>query len=160
MLYTHSAVETPGVDGGTGLAIDYVERVLLRRRGFEEFKRMSGLSDQAVVPSTLGSFRPLWYSIIFGSGGPFDSVQKGSAYCMSGLGHRFLSWQANQEGEAIIPTHTGTRTPLTFNLNEACREGAVSDYGSSDFSWITVAGGERNEGRKAQYVKRLLITLK
>ncbi|KOB78031.1 Enoyl-CoA hydratase/carnithine racemase [Operophtera brumata] len=134
-------------EAGSGSALDDIERVLLRRRCFEEWKRVSGLSEQVVSPELLGNHTGYWEIIINGEAGkPFSGVSEIGAYALSVTSKDSVSWSANQVG-LIAATLTGIRTPLALNLNTYTLGGRYDMADAENFGLLSAVGGGWQENR-------------
>ncbi|CAB3241810.1 unnamed protein product [Arctia plantaginis] len=72
--YVHSERGTASSEKGTAMALDEVERAMLKRRLYEEWKRGVGISDRAVSPELMGNDRAFWDTIVYGAGEESDAV--------------------------------------------------------------------------------------
>lgn len=85
------------MEAGTALAIDDIERVLFRRRCYEEWKRVSGLAEQIAVPAELGEHEAFWDVIINGEPNErFSGVSEIGSYTLSMPAPDAISWDSNR----------------------------------------------------------------
>ncbi|CAB3245570.1 unnamed protein product [Arctia plantaginis] len=121
--YVHSERGVASNEEGTAMALDDVERVMLKRRLYEEWKRGVGISDQAVSPELMGNDRAFWDTIVYGAGEESDSVSSIGEYALGIASRAQLSWEANAQAEGVMTTLTGVRTPLALNLSDVTERG-------------------------------------
>ncbi|CAB3229527.1 unnamed protein product [Arctia plantaginis] len=95
--YDHSERGAASSEEGTAMALDDVERAMLKRRLYEEWKRGVGIGDQAVSPELMGNDRAFWDTIVYGAGEESDAVSAIGEYALGIASRAQLSWEANAQ---------------------------------------------------------------
>ncbi|CAB3228065.1 unnamed protein product [Arctia plantaginis] len=121
--YVHSERGATVGEEGTAMALDDIERAMLKRRLFEEWKRGVGIGDQAVSPELMGNDRAFWDTIVYSAGEESDAVSAIGEYALGIASRTQLSWEANAQAIEVMTTMTGVRTPLALNLSDATERG-------------------------------------
>ncbi|CAB3229485.1 unnamed protein product [Arctia plantaginis] len=104
--YVHSERGASSSEEGTAMALDDVERAMLKRRLYEEWKRGVGIGDQAVSPEMMGNDRAFWDTIVYGTGEESDSVSAVGEYALGIANRAQLSWEANAQAGGVMTTLT------------------------------------------------------
>lgn len=131
--------------------LDGVRRAIFVRRGFEEFLKVMGLTEQVNCPATSNMEQSYWNALVYGDGHTEDqdtvaSVSQQLLALSRGLD---LRWDINLNQD-VLRTHTGIRTSAGMwltPLNNLKEHFMTEAEGYAQQSGV---GGNWLEGRLAQ----------
>ncbi|KAL4720765.1 hypothetical protein ACJJTC_004132 [Scirpophaga incertulas] len=127
---------------GDSLPIDNVERAVLIRRAFEEYKAAACCADEILAPNSVGNLGPFWSVLVTDTGsGEGDTAEEvGYDLINSAPAETGLSWLVNTFEVPAIGL-TGKRTPSGLWLSEHCS--GISTFklsGMEEFTQLTGMG--------------------